>query len=77
MIGAGLLLITMAGFAFTGVLVDQIEKFFAENRKEELKTEKTETGELGADRSWKDLDARHGFFISFRVEWGTKRRKTG
>lgn len=49
-IGAGLLLITMAGFAFTGVLVDQIEKFFRENRKEETQIEETqieetETGE--------------------------------
>lgn len=45
MIGTGLLLITMAGFAFTGVLVDQIEKFFRENRKEETQIEETETGE--------------------------------
>ena len=40
-IKAGVLLISFAGFWFTGVLVDQIEAFFTENRREEPETEET------------------------------------
>lgn len=39
MINVGVLLLSLAGFLFTGVLVDQIEAFFTENRREEQETE--------------------------------------
>ncbi len=38
-INVGLLLVSLAGFGFTGVLVDQIEAFFTENRREEVEQE--------------------------------------
>lgn len=47
MIKAGVLLISLAGFWFTGVLVDQIEAFFTENRREEPETR----GESGEKRA--------------------------
>lgn len=38
MLSAGLLFVTLVGFLSGGVLVDQIETFFTENRKEEPET---------------------------------------
>ena len=38
MLSAGLLFVTLVGFLSGGVLVDQIETFFTENRREEPKT---------------------------------------
>lgn len=38
MLSAGLLFITLVGFLSGGVLVDQIETFFTENRREEPET---------------------------------------
>ena len=35
MLSAGLLFVTLVGFLSGGVLVDQIETFFTENRREE------------------------------------------
>ena len=38
MLSAGLLFVTLVGFFFFFVLVDQIETFFTENRREEPET---------------------------------------
>lgn len=38
MLSVGLLFVTLVGFLSGGVLVDQIETFFTENRREELET---------------------------------------
>lgn len=38
MLSAGLLFVTLVGFLSGGVLVDQIETFFTENRREEPET---------------------------------------
>lgn len=38
MLSAGLLFVTLVGFLYGGVLVDQIETFFTENRREEPET---------------------------------------
>lgn len=38
MLSAGLLFATLVGFLSGGVLVDQIETFFTENRREEPET---------------------------------------
>lgn len=35
MLSAGLLFVTLVGFLSGGVLIDQIETFFTENRREE------------------------------------------
>ena len=38
MLSVGLLFVTLVGFLSGGVLVDHIETFFTENRREELET---------------------------------------
>lgn len=38
MLSAGLLFVTLVGFLSGGVLIDQIETFFTENRREEPET---------------------------------------
>ena len=38
MLSVGLLFVTLVGFLSGGVLVDQIETFFTENRREEPET---------------------------------------
>ena len=38
MLSVGLLFVTLVGFLSGGVLVDQIEAFFTENRREEPET---------------------------------------
>ena len=38
MLSVGLLFVTLVGFLSGGVLVDQIETFFTENRREEQET---------------------------------------
>lgn len=38
MLSVGLLFVTLGGFLSGGVLVDQIETFFTENRREEPET---------------------------------------
>lgn len=38
MLSVGLLFVTLVGFLSGGVLVDQIETFFTENRREETET---------------------------------------
>ena len=38
MLSVGLLFVTLVGFLFVFVLVDQIETFFTENRREEPET---------------------------------------
>lgn len=38
MLSVGLLFVTLVGFLSRGVLVDQIETFFTENRREEPET---------------------------------------
>ena len=38
MLSAGLLFVTLVGFLSGGVLVDQIETFFTDNRREEPET---------------------------------------
>lgn len=40
MLSVGLLFVTLVGFLSGGVLVDQIETFFTENRREEPETGK-------------------------------------
>ena len=52
MLSVGLLFVTLVGFLSGGVLVDQIETFFTENRREEPETGqkfhgKTENQEQG------------------------------
>ena len=42
MLNVGLLFVSLAGFLFGGVLVDQIEAFFTENRREEQEIEENE-----------------------------------
>ena len=43
MLSVGLLFVTLVGFLSGGVLVDQIETFFTENRREEPETGKNFT----------------------------------
>ena len=61
MLSVGLLFVTLVGFLSGGVLVDQIETFFTENRREEpetgqnFTTEKQKTKNKGTGKVKKDF----------------------
>lgn len=53
MLSAGLLFVTLVGFLSGGVLVDQIETFFTENRREEPETGQNFTENKNREREKK------------------------
>lgn len=53
MLSVGLLFVTLVGFLSGGVLVDQIETFFTENRREEPETGQNFTENKNREREKK------------------------
>ena len=53
MLSVGLLFVTLVGFLSGGVLVDQIETFFTENRREEPETGQNFTENRNREREKK------------------------
>ena len=82
MLSVGLLFVTLVGFLSGGVLVDQIETFFTENRREEPETgqkfhrkQKTRTGN-GRKKDF--LTIAFSSFMIYNRRWGETvgKRKT-
>ena len=74
MLSVGLLFVTLVGFLSGGVLVDQIETFFTENRREEPETGQNFTEnrkqEQGTGEKKDFLTIAFSSFMIYNRRWG-------